>query len=62
VTFLRKRKKLVLLSKELVKDRCVKYSVNIPKELHEEFRRKAFMEDKDMKDVVLLAIRKYVGA
>lgn len=43
-------------------DEKTKYSINIPRKLHYQFKRKAFLEDKDMKDIILDAIRKYVSS
>ena len=39
----------------------VKFSMNIPRSLHEQFRRKSFLDNKDMKDVLMEAIRKYMS-
>lgn len=41
--------------------KTVKFSMNIPRQLHQEFRKKAFLEDIDMKDILIEAIRKYVS-
>ena len=40
--------------------KTVKFSMNIPRSLHKEFRKKCFLEDKDMKDVLLEAIEQYM--
>lgn len=39
----------------------VKFSMNIPRSLHAEFRKKTFLADMDMKDVLMDAIRKYMA-
>ena len=39
----------------------VKFSMNIPRSLHLEFRKKAFLDDKDMKDILTEAIRTYMN-
>lgn len=38
----------------------VKFSMNIPRPIHEKFRRKSFLENKDMKDVLMDAIAIYL--
>lgn len=40
----------------------VKFSMNIPRQLHEKFRKKSFLDNKDMKDVLMDAIEKYMRA
>lgn len=41
--------------------KTIKFSMNIPRKLHTDFRRKAFLSDTDMKDILLDAIRKYLN-
>lgn len=54
-------KKMKQLKDELTKGSAtVKFSMNIPRELHREFRKKTFLAEIDMKDVLLDAIRKYL--
>jgi hypothetical protein len=38
----------------------VKFSMNIPRQLHEQFRKKSFLAGLDMKDVLIEAINNYV--
>ncbi len=39
----------------------VKFCMNIPRKIHREFKKKAFLAEKDMKDILLEAIRKYMN-
>ena len=41
--------------------KTVKFSMNMPTDLHRDFRKKAFLEDRDMKDILLEAVRKYMN-
>lgn len=41
--------------------KTVKFSMNIPRKLHGEFRKKAFLSNIDMKDILLEAIREYLN-
>jgi len=57
----RENNKVDLLKMELNNgSKFVKFSMNIPRSLHKEFRKKCFLEDKDMKDVLLEAIEQYM--
>lgn len=57
----RENEKLVSLSKEIkYGSKFVKFSMNIPRSLHSEFRRKSFLEELDMKDVLINAIVEYL--
>lgn len=38
----------------------VKFSMNIPRTLHRKFKRKAFLDDKEMKDILMDAIDNYM--
>lgn len=49
------------LREELVTQEEVMFSMRIPKQLHKEFRMKAFTDDVNMKDILIDAIRKYIG-
>lgn len=57
----RENNKLDVLRAELsTGSRFVKFSMNIPRSLHKDFRKKCFLEEKDMKDVLLEAIDNYM--
>ncbi len=49
------------LREELINGKTtVKFGMNIPRKLHQEFRRKAFLNDIDMKDVLIEAIHAFL--
>lgn len=57
----RENNKLDVLRAELsTGSKFVKFSMNIPRSLHKEFRKKCFLEEKDMKDILIEAIKKYM--
>lgn len=65
MTFLKAKTVKNERTKDLVEEmkqrsKFVKFSMNIPRSLHEKFRRKSFLDDKDMKDVLMEAIDKYM--
>ena len=66
MSFLKKGKprenpKIEILKKELKNgSKFVKFSMNIPRSIHEKFRRKSFLDDKDMKDILMDKINDYL--
>lgn len=57
----RENNKVELLREELTTgSKFVKFSMNIPRTLHKEFRKKCFLDERDMKDILLEAIEQYM--
>lgn len=57
----RENEKMDLLREELERGaKFVKFSMNVPRVLHKEFKRKSFLEEKDMKDILMEAIVNYL--
>lgn len=53
--------KLDKLKQKMLTSDCVKFSLNIPRHIHTKFKMKAAEDGKEMKDVLLPIILKYIG-
>ena len=57
----REDENLVPIREQLVGNRYVKFSLNIPRSLHKEFKVRAFADERDMSDILLAAIDDYLN-
>jgi hypothetical protein len=57
---LEREKRMQRLRKQVTSSVCIKFSVNIPKLIHKQFKSAAASEGKDMKDILLANILKYL--
>lgn len=48
------------LKEGMLKGGCCKFSMNIPRPIHKKFRIKALKEGKEMKDILMPTILKYI--
>lgn len=55
-----KEKRMERLRKQMQNSDCVKFSVNIPRQIHKKLKTAASSEGKDMKDVIMDNILKYL--
>lgn len=55
-----KEKRMQLLIKQLTNSDCIKFSMNIPRPIHKKLKICAAREGKDMKDVIMSYILKYL--
>lgn len=55
-----KEKRYEKLKKQMLNSDCVKFSVNIPRQIHKKLKSAAAGEGKDMKTVIMDNILKYL--
>lgn len=48
------------VKKSMIRRGCLKFSLNIPRAIHRKFKLKALSEGKEMKDVIMPMILKYI--
>jgi hypothetical protein len=48
------------VKKSMIKRGCLKFSLNIPRAIHRKFKSKAYGEGKEMCEIVLPMILKYI--
>jgi hypothetical protein len=55
-----KEKRMDRLRKQMQNSDCIKYSINIPRQIHKKLKTAAASEGKDMKEVIMDNILKYL--
>ncbi len=48
------------VKKQMVRSGCLKFSLNIPRAIHRKFKVKALSNGKEMKDIIMPMILKYI--
>jgi hypothetical protein len=55
-----KEKRMERLRKQMLNSDCVKFTMNVPRQIHKKFKTAAASEGKDMKTVIMDNILKYL--
>ena len=53
-------KRLEKVKRQMVTGGCLKFSLNIPRSIHRKFKIKALNNGKEMKDIIMPMILKYI--
>lgn len=48
------------VKKQMIRSGCLKFSLNIPRAIHRKFKIKALNNGKEMKDIIMPMILKYI--